>query len=90
MGPETRDFFRLYMVPGMFHCRGGLGVIQFDAFTRLVNWVEGGETPERIDAARVVEGEVELTRPLCPYPQVARYKGSGNPNDAANFSCVEP
>lgn len=90
MGPETRHFFRLYMVPGMFHGHGGLGVDQFDAFTHLVNWVEGDETPERIDAARVVAGTVELTRPLCPYPEVARYKGSGDPKDAASFSCAEP
>ncbi|MDA0204991.1 MAG: tannase/feruloyl esterase family alpha/beta hydrolase [Acidobacteria bacterium] len=90
MGPQTDDFFRLYMVPGMFHCGGGLGVDQFDAFTRLVNWVEGGETPERIDAARVIDGKVELTRPLCPYPQVAKYSGSGDPNAAANFACAVP
>jgi feruloyl esterase len=90
MGPQTGDFFRLYMVPGMFHCGGGLGVDQFDAFTRLVNWVEGGETPERMDAARVIDGKVELTRPLCPYPQVARYNGSGDPNAAANFACAVP
>ncbi len=90
MGPETRNFFRLYMVPGMFHCGGGLGVDRFDAFTRLVNWVEGDETPERIEAARVVGDRLELTRPLCPYPQAAHYNGSGDPNDAASFSCAEP
>lgn len=90
MGPQATDFFRLYMVPGMFHCGGGLGVDQFDAFTRLVNWVEGGEAPQRINAARVIEGKVELTRPLCPYPQVAKYRGSDDPNDAANFSCAAP
>jgi feruloyl esterase len=90
MGPKTADFFRLYMVPGMFHCGGGLGVDQFDAFTRLVNWVEAGETPERIDAARVIDGQVELTRPLCPYPQVAKYNGSGDPKSAASFACAAP
>ena len=90
MGPETPDFFRLYMVPGMFHCGGGLGVDQFDAFTRLVNWVEGGEIPERMDASRIIDSKVELTRPLCPYPQVAKYKGSGDPKDAANFACAAP
>ena len=89
-GPQTDDFFRLYMVPGMFHCGGGLGADQFDAFTRLANWVEGGATPERMDAARISDGKVELTRPLCPYPQVARYNGSGDPKYAASFSCVVP
>ena len=90
MGPQTGDFFRLYMVPGMFHCAGGLGVDQFDAFTRLVNWVEAGEVPERMDASRVIDGQVELTRPLCPYPQVAKYSGTGDPKQAANFACAAP
>ncbi len=89
-GPQTGEFFRLYMVPGMFHCGGGLGVDQFDAFTRLVNWVEDGEAPERIEAARVIDGKIELTRPLCPYPQVAKYNGSGDPKAAASFSCSMP
>ncbi|WP_163602736.1 tannase/feruloyl esterase family alpha/beta hydrolase, partial [Klebsiella pneumoniae] len=70
-GPGTPDFFRLFMVPGMFHCRGGLGTDRFDAMTALINWVEGGRAPASLNAARVEQGRVVRTRPLCPYPQVA-------------------
>jgi feruloyl esterase len=84
----TADFYRLFMVPGMFHCRGGIGTDRFDALTPLVNWVEGGAAPDRIPAARVENGEVTRTRPLCPYPQVAEYTGSGSTDDAANFVCA--
>ena len=90
MGDRTTDFFRLFMVPGMFHCGGGLGVHRFDALTHLVNWVELGKAPDRIVAARVEEGVVEMTRPLGPYPETARYRGSGDPNDAASFECHDP
>jgi feruloyl esterase len=90
MGDSTGDFFRLFMVPGMFHCGGGVGTSVFDAATPVVNWVEAGKAPERIEASRVVAGKVVRTRPLCPYPQVARYKGSGSIDESANFSCVKP
>jgi feruloyl esterase len=90
MSSSTTRFFRLFMVPGMFHCRGGVGVSSFDAMTPLVTWVEKGEAPERITGARIVEGKTVRTRPLCPYPQVARYKGSGGIDDAANFVCLQP
>jgi len=76
MGDSTGDFFRLFMIPGMFHCGGGVGTSTFDAATPLVNWVEAGK--------------VERTRPLCSYPEVARYKGSGSIDESANFSCVKP
>ena len=89
-GPETRDFFRLFMVPGMFHCGGGLGVSQTDYFNSLMQWVEAGEVPERLDASRVVQGETELTRPLCPYPEVAIYDGTGDPAEASSFACAPP
>ena len=89
-GPDTRDFFRLFMVPGMFHCRGGIGTDRFDAMTTLINWVEGGTTPDSIPAARLEQDQVKRTRPLCPYPRVARYKGSGNIDDAASFACADP
>ncbi len=89
-GPDTREFFRLFMVPGMFHCRGGVGTDRFDAMTTLINWVEGGTAPESIPAARVDGDQVKRTRPLCPYPRVARYKGSGSVDEAASFACAEP
>jgi feruloyl esterase len=86
-GPSSTDFFRLYMVPGMFHCGGGVGVSTFDALTPLVQWVEKGTAPEFIIGSRVVDGKVDRTRPLCPYPQVAKYKGSGSIDDASSFVC---
>jgi feruloyl esterase len=90
MGSATNDFFRLFMVPGMFHCRGGVGTDVFDAATPLLKWVESGSAPNQIAASRVVDNKVVRTRPLCTYPQVARYKGSGSIDDAANFTCVKP
>jgi hypothetical protein len=90
MGDSTGDFFRLFMVPGMFHCGGGVGTSVFDAATPVVKWVEAGKAPERIEASRVVAGKVVRTRPLCTYPQVARYKGSGSIDESANFTCVKP
>jgi feruloyl esterase len=90
MGASTGEFFRLFMVPGMFHCGGGVGTSQFDAATPLLKWVETGTAPARIEAARVVANKVVRTRPLCAYPQVARYQGAGSIDDAANFTCVKP
>ena len=90
MGSSTGSFFRLFMVPGMFHCQGGVGASVFDAGTSLVKWVESGGAPDQIAASRVVDGKVVRTRPLCTYPQVARYKGSGSIDDAANFACAVP
>jgi feruloyl esterase len=90
MGNATPDFFRLFMVPGMFHCGGGIGTSVFDAATPLLKWVESGSAPDQITGSRVVDGKVARTRPLCAYPQVARYKGNGSIDDADNFSCVRP
>ena len=90
MGASTGDFFRLFMVPGMFHCGGGVGTGVFDTATPLVKWVESRTAPERIEASRVVGGKVVRTRPLCDYPRVARFQGSGSMDDAANFVCVKP
>ena len=89
-GQETRDFFRLFMVPGMYHCGGGLGVSRADYLGVLMDWVESGEAPDRIVAARVVADRTEMTRPLCPYPEVARYDASGDPDSERSFSCVTP
>ena len=84
---KVQENFRLFMVPGMNHCGGGLGTDQFDMLTALETWVEKKETPASIPASRVVQGQTVRTRPLCPYPQVATYKGSGSTDDAANFTC---
>jgi hypothetical protein len=89
-GPDTPQFFRLFMVPGMAHCAGGLATDRFDAVTALVDWVEKGKAPDSIRAARVVKNEEVRSRPLCPYPQVARYSGQGSIDDAANFRCAAP
>jgi hypothetical protein len=89
-GPGTADFFRLFMMPGVFHCAGGYGPDRFDGMTPLIEWVENGTPPGAIRASQVQDGEVVRSRPLCPYPQVARYSGSGNINDASNFACKTP
>jgi hypothetical protein len=89
-GPDTPDFFRLFMVPGMAHCGGGIGPDRYDAVTAVIDWVEKGKAPESMLANRVVKTQVVRTRPLCPYPKVARYKGQGSIDDAANFHCVAP
>ena len=70
----------------MFHCRGGFGPERFDALTPLINWVEGGRAPDRIVASQTDGDMITRTRPLCPYPQVARYE-SGNRAEAASFAC---
>ena len=87
MGAGTPNFFRLFMVPGMFHCGGGVGCSSFDKLTPLINWVEKGIAPDSLLGSRIVDGKPTRTRPLCPYPQVAKYKGSGSIDDAANFVC---
>lgn len=89
-GAKTQDFMRLFMVPGMTHCAGGHGTDRFDAVTAVINWVEKGKAPDSLHASRVVNNQVVRTRPLCPYPQVARYSGKGSIDDAANFSCAKP
>ena len=85
---STQEFFRLFMVPGMGHCRGGPGPDRFDALTALERWVEQDVPPEQMVAAKLEEGEVMRTRPLCPYPQVAQWDGIGSTNDAASFECA--
>jgi feruloyl esterase len=85
---EVQDFHRLFLMPGVSHCRDGVGPDTFDGLGALEAWVERGEAPERIEAAKIVDGRSVRTRPLCPYPQVARYNGSGSIDDAANFTCA--
>jgi feruloyl esterase len=85
---KTREFFRLFVAPGMGHCAGGPGPNAFDAVTALENWVEKGAAPEKMVATHSTAGKVDRSRPLCMYPQVARYKGTGSIDEAANFACV--
>jgi len=104
-GVGTQDFYRLFMVPGMGHCGGGPGPNSFgnadpsgrvdpehDVVSALDRWVEKGAAPDKIIGTGTAVGEPSkvLTRPLCPYPQVAHYNGKGDTNDAANFACMGP
>ncbi len=89
VGPATADASaRLFMAPGMAHCRGGTGPNRFDAVDAMVSWLQQGKAPEQILATHATAGKVDRSRPLCAYPKVARYKGSGSIDDAANFACV--
>jgi feruloyl esterase len=85
---QTEEFLRLFMAPGMAHCSGGPGPNKLDALASLEQWVEKGKAPDQIIATRSTDGNVDRARPLCPYPQVAKYKGSESIDDAANFVCT--
>jgi feruloyl esterase len=85
---KVQSFYRLFMVPGMAHCGGGDGTSDFDMLAALEQWKEHGKAPAQVPASRVRDGKVDRTRPLCPYPQVAKYKGTGSTDDAANFVCA--
>jgi feruloyl esterase len=87
MGGKQDDFIRLFMAPGMAHCQGGQGPSQVNWMAVLERWRESGTAPDRIEASRVSGNRVDMTRPLCPYPQIAVYKGVGSTNDSANFAC---
>jgi len=90
MGPKQDAWMRLYMVPGMNHCQGGVGTDQFNKMAVVERWREAGTAPEQIIAAHVSGTTVDMTRPLCPYPQVATYRGVGSTSDAASFTCKAP
>jgi feruloyl esterase len=107
---SVEDFYRLFMVPGLAHCSGGVGPVHFgndadygpaplastdpeqDMFSALERWVEHGIAPDRLigSGPSPLDPTRTLTRPLCPHPQQARYKGAGDINDAANFACGMP
>jgi feruloyl esterase len=99
---NAESLLRLYMVPGMGHCGGGPGPNQFgqasvphadaqhDIDAALEAWVEKGEAPAAIVASKAEKGKVVRTRPLCPWPAVAKWDGKGNTDDAASFSCSAP
>jgi feruloyl esterase len=87
---KAANSVRLFLAPGMGHCGGGEGPNVFDKVGALERWVENGIAPEQLIASHSTEGKVDRTRPLCPYPQVARYKGAGSIDEAANFVCQTP
>jgi feruloyl esterase len=90
LGGNQDDWMRVFLMPGMGHCRGGVGPDQADFLTAMEGWREKGEAPARIVASRNAgQGRTEMTRPLCPYPQVAKYTGSGSTDDAKNFVCAQ-
>jgi hypothetical protein len=88
---NVKDFYKLYLVPGMFHCGGGVGCSATDFFTPLQNWVEKGIEPKSVIGTSTPTAYLPnvRTRPICPYPQVSRYIGGGSIDDAANFVCAE-
>ena len=84
----VRDYFRMFLMPGVLHCEGGPGPDTVDWAATIADWVEDGKAPGRVIARKTArDGAVSRTRPLCPYPQHAEYTGSGGINDAANFIC---
>jgi len=88
---KVQDSMRLFMAPGMDHCYGGDGPFDFDTIAALEQWAEKGNAPDRIVAGHLLKGspKPDRTRPLCPYPQVAKYKGSGGTDEASNFVCAK-
>ena len=78
---------QLYMVPGMNHCQGGPGTDSFDNMAAIEEWVAKGAAPDQIIASHRAAGNVDRTRPLCPYGKVASYSGNGSTDEAANFTC---
>lgn len=90
MGPATPEFFRLFMLPGVFHCSGGPGPDRADFLTALIKWVEQRAVPDRLILSKLQDGKVVRTRPACPHPQVARHDGRGPIDDAASFTCAAP
>lgn len=90
VGAPAKEDLRLFMIPGMQHCRGGEGPNDFDMMPAISQWTEGGKPPAEVIAAHKTKGTADRTRPLCPYPQIAKYKGAGSIDEAANFVCAVP
>jgi Tannase and feruloyl esterase len=85
--PSARDYFRMFLMPGVLHCGSGNGPDNADWPARIADWVENGKAPDRVVARKVANGAVTRSRPLCAYPQKAEYRGSGSTDDEANFVC---
>jgi feruloyl esterase len=78
----------LFMVPGMLHCQGGPGTDTWDKASVVDAWVTTGKVPDRVVASHLTDGKADRTRPLCVFPKVAKWNGTGSTDDAANFTCV--
>ena len=87
---QNADSLRLFLAPGMGHCGGGEGPNTFDMVSALERWVENKQAPSLIVASHGTDGKLRRTRPLCPYPQVAKHNGTGTLDEAANFRCALP
>jgi len=87
---ETQAFYRLFMIPGMAHCGGGPGLNGIDPLSSLEAWVEKGIAPDMMIAKRSENGVTEFARPVCPYPEAARYNRTGDAKDASSFTCSLP
>jgi feruloyl esterase len=86
--PNMRDYFRMFMMPGVLHCAGGPGPDTVDWAAVIDNWVDKGQAPDRVVARKMTAGGgASRTRPLCTYPQHAVYKGSGGTDDESSFAC---
>ena len=87
MGKNQDDWMRLFMIPGMNHCGGGAGPNQFSYIATMERWRESSKAPDALLGFHVANNRVDMSRPVCKYPQVATYTGTGSTNDAANFTC---
>jgi feruloyl esterase len=85
---RANETVRLFLVPGMHHCSGGPAPDRFDTLSALEAWVEHGQAPDAIQASAKPESPLQHRLPLCPYPQQARYRGTGEIADPANWSCA--
>jgi hypothetical protein len=89
VGPQAGNSMRLFAIPGMGHCIGGVGCDSFDKLAVIDQWIETGKAPERIVASKLSAGKITRTHPICAYPKVAVYKGTGSTDEAENFVCAE-
>ena len=84
---NAADFARLFVLPGVLHCAGGPGPDQVEWLDIIQTWVEGGTAPDQVLATKRTSGEIEMQRPVCAYPAVAQYDGTGDPKREESFSC---
>jgi feruloyl esterase len=88
--PKAADSIRLFMMPGVNHCQGGVGADTWDKASVLDRWRESGRPPSQVTASHATDGTIDRTHPLCAFPQVAKYRGTGRLSDASSFECKAP